>query len=1837
MDLVRLSSSADSCVSPRLVRWISAPGFLLVVLLIAGLAPASAEAAECTNTWTGPAEGTWQTAANWSTGKVPAAEDVACIGSGKTVNVTAGTNKAAIVQGEGTLTVKESTLELLGTGESSSMKNLTVKYNAILTGPGTINVSNTFAWTNDSTMSGTGATVLTSGATGSVTTGGGWARLKERRLINEGSFAMNEGVMALAEGGIFENKGTLTVNHEEGVFDIFDNGGTTRPRVVNTGVLQKTSGSGETNFEINFENSGEINAKTGTFLFNLKGGTGSLATGSTLKGSLRFKGPSFTAESFNGKEASLTMREASLSVNAAQTATLGTLAMDYKAEPTGAGTLEITKALSWESESTMSGGGSTVIAPSATATVTTYNAYLTTRTLINEGTFNLQGEGTVRPSEGATIKNEATLNTDCVVSYARFPGIETVAGSKSPPMLINNGTIQKTVGTSETRFDINVVNNDTITAKTGSLLYNLAGATVTLAPESILEGENRFEKSGIAAENFKMPSGTITARESPITFAGKNTSIANLKIEYETIISGSGDFEITQSFNWNGQSTLGGSGTTTLGASSNNVLDSGATVATLSQRTLVNKGTFTQTSYSKLMLAGGTTFRNKGTYNLNSEPYPNWITDSIRYDKEPGSGRLINEGLFQRTEGKFNLEVTSLFENLGVLKPQSSGIQIKHPVAVDRTVDAGFQPACGDPVNCATGDFSESQTDVLIGGRGVPLELTRAYSAQAAAVASSAGAFGYGWSGSFSDHLTIEGGGEKVTLVAGNGNTFAFTKVSGTTYAGPAWSQNSLSGSPEAGYTLTCADQTELAFSGAGKLEIVTDRNGNETTLGYDEAGHLKTITDAAGRQLTYTYNGGGQVESVKDPMGHLVKYTYESGNLASVTLPGQETPRWKFKYDASHRITEMTDGREGKTTNEYDTSSRVKSQTDPGGHTLSFEYAAFHTKVTNKATGAVTDQWFTSNNQPFSITSGFGTASATTETFTYDAAAERTSATDGNGHTTAYGYDEEGNLTSEKDAKGNETKWTYSGTHDIVSITTPRGETTTIKRDANGNLEAISRPGPEKTTQTYSLEFDENGQLESLTDPLESTWSFGYDSQGDLNSETDPAGNTRSSEYDEDSRLIASVSPRGNLEGAEASEFETTVERDPQGRPLKITDPLGHPTKYAYDGNDNITAVTDANEHTTKYVYNADDERTKIERANGAVLKTEYDGAGHATSQTDANERTTTYIRNVLGQAVEVVDPLSRKTTREYDAAGNLKAITDPEERKTSLAYDKANRLIEVDYSAEGTPDASYEYDADGNLTGMVDGTGKSSFAYDQLDRLAESEDGHGDIVGYGYDLAEQLTGIAYPNGKSISRAFDATGRLESVTDWLGGTTSFEYDADSNLETVTFPVASGDVDEYAYDPAGGMSEASFADGAETLASVSYLRNKVGQVEKETSAGLPGAEEIAYGYDKNNRLISAGEASFEYDPADNLVKGLGSTNKYDAASQLETGTGVSYTYDKLGERTEATPEAGPAITYGYDQAGGLASIERPEEGEVPAISESFTYDGTGLMASKTSGVTTSHFTWDVGAELPLLLADGESSYIYGPGGLPIEQISGEEEPTYLHHDQLGSTRVLTDAGGEATGTFSYGPYGAPVGSTGSATTPMGFAGEYSDSESGLQYLRARFYDPATAQFLTRDPLEALTRQPYAYALDDPVHLVDPSGETAAVACVIVEVPIIGEITCGAGLLVTAGTAAAEAGNLFFPDSTADDDVVGSPTISQSVSDSESSRSGGDGCPGSSKQDKKLTRGEIERLKRAGHDPHDLKEHGNSDLYKRPNGEIVEKPKPGRGQGEPVGVNIKDVP
>jgi RHS repeat-associated protein len=644
-----------------------------------------------------------------------------------------------------------------------------------------------------------------------------------------------------------------------------------------------------------------------------------------------------------------------------------------------------------------------------------------------------------------------------------------------------------------------------------------------------------------------------------------------------------------------------------------------------------------------------------------------------------------------------------------------------------------------------------------------------------------------------------------------------------------------------------------------------------------------------------------------------------------------------------------------------------------------------------------------------------------------------------------------------------------------------------------------IERPAPGSTTQKTTYKYDADGDVESMTNPLERTWKYEYDSYGDRKAEIDPEGNKRTWEYNEDSQETAEVSPRGNAAGAKASEFTTKFELNAKGQPLKITDPLSHTTKYTYDGDGNVETVIDGNSHTTKYTHDSDNELTKTEEPNKAVTETEYDSVGQVKSQTDGNKHVTKYVRNALEEVEEVVNPLAKKTLKEYDAVGNLVKLTDPAKRTTTYTYDPANRLTEIVYSSGKPATVKYEYNKDGDRTNITDGTGTTTYTYDQLDRMTESENGHKEVIKYEYNLGDQQVKITYPNTKVVERAYDKDGRLEQVTDWSSDVTKFTYNADSQLEKTVFPTASKDEDIYAYNDADQMSEVKMDKSTEALASLVYTRDNDGQVKKTTAKGLPGTESVENTYDENNRLTKYGTTTeYKYDSANNPTKEGSITNTYNEGDELEKGTGTTHTYDELGERTKTTPEKGGTTTYGYDQAGHLTSVERPEKESVPKIEDSYAYNGEGLRTSQTISGTTSYLTWDTTEKLPLILSDGTNSYIYGPDGLPIEQISSGGTVSYLHHDQQGSTRLLTGSTGTVTGKCTYGAYGTPT-CEGTTTTPLGYDAQYTSSDTGLIYMRARVYDPATAQFLTVDPLVQLTRALYTYAQDNPLNRADPTG------------------------------------------------------------------------------------------------------------------------------------------
>src|SRR5258708_39833614 len=96
---------------------------------------------------------------------------------------------------------------------------------------------------------------------------------------------------------------------------------------------------------------------------------------------------------------------------------------------------------------------------------------------------------------------------------------------------------------------------------------------------------------------------------------------------------------------------------------------------------------------------------------------------------------------------------------------------------------------------------------------------------------------------------------------------------------------------------------------------------------------------------------------------------------------------------------------------------------------------------------------------------------------------------------------------------------------------------------------------------------------------------------------------------------------------------------------------------------------------------------------------------------------------------------------------------------------------------------------------------------------------------------------------------------------------------------------------------------------------------------------------------------------------------------------------------------------------------------------------------------------------------------------------------------------MGSVTSLSTSSGDLANSYRYDSFGKVTASSGTATNPFRYTGRDYDSETGLYYYRARYYDPNTGRFLSEDPLgfEASFNF-YPYVFNDPHDWIDPSGK-----------------------------------------------------------------------------------------------------------------------------------------
>ncbi|MGG1644382.1 polymorphic toxin-type HINT domain-containing protein, partial [Paenibacillus sp. NRS-1782] len=260
--------------------------------------------------------------------------------------------------------------------------------------------------------------------------------------------------------------------------------------------------------------------------------------------------------------------------------------------------------------------------------------------------------------------------------------------------------------------------------------------------------------------------------------------------------------------------------------------------------------------------------------------------------------------------------------------------------------------------------------------------------------------------------------------------------------------------------------------------------------------------------------------------------------------------------------------------------------------------------------------------------------------------------------------------------------------------------------------------------------------------------------------------------------------------------------------------------------------------------------------------------------------------------------------------------------------------------------------------------------------------------------------------------------------------------------------------------------------------------------------------QFGYERDGNKNIIGRTQNGttdqFGYDPSNRIAsEAAGEKNK-------------SYGYDPNGNRS--AEGSGKVFgmenaSYGYDSVSRLTNVN----GEGKEVR--YSYNGDGLLYERTEGGQTTRYYYDEEAKL---MAEAEVeggtakityAYVYDLSGqLWARQDKASGQLQYYQLNGHGDVVGLSDSSGKELNSYSYDIWGGPKTVKETVPNVLRYAGEYWDETTGLQYLRARWYDPGTARFMGEDTYQGEMSDPqslngYAYVANNPLIYVDPSGHS----------------------------------------------------------------------------------------------------------------------------------------
>ncbi len=951
-------------------------------------------------------------------------------------------------------------------------------------------------------------------------------------------------------------------------------------------------------------------------------------------------------------------------------------------------------------------------------------------------------------------------------------------------------------------------------------------------------------------------------------------------------------------------------------------------------------------------------------------------------------------------------------------------------------------------------------------------------------------------------------------------------------------------------------------YDSSGRVQSLTDALGNKTSYSYNLSTNTTTMTAPDGGVSTYTYDSYGMLLSVTDPLGHTTSYTYDSKhNLLTQTDPLNNTTT--YTYDSQGNRTSATDPLGNVVSATYNQFGGPITLKDALGATWTVSYdALFHPTGVSDSLGTVGSYTWDTHGQPLTRADANGKVTS----YTYDQYGNLLTQTDPLGNVTTSTYDLLGRTLTEKDARGNTTTYTYDALGHVLTVKDALGSVTTNTYDANGNLLTTTDALGHQTSYTY----DVLNHLIKTTYPDTTTTQTTYDFRGHPLTQTDQLGRVTTSVYDLLGQLTSVTVATGTADvGTTSYTYDaaghqtkvtdplghsTTTTYDALGQVLSVTDPLGHATTYTYTADGQQASVTDANGHKTTFTYDLRGRLTKTTYPDGTTTLASYDGVGNLLSSTDQAGLVTSYTYDLVGRLLSVTDPLSHTTSYTYDAVGNLLTITDANTHQTSFtydalnrqtkktwpdgsfelfsydavgnqtshqladghvntsAYDVMNRLVTLTYF-DGTS-VSYTYTATGQRATVVDGRGTTSYTYDNRDRLIKITVPSGLTVSYTYDAADNRASMVTAAG-TTSYTYDAANRLASVAATGVGTTTYGYDNVGNRTLITLPNTVST--SYVYDSLNRLTSVTEMLGSQVLASYTYTLGAAGNRTKVVEGN---GNTTSWSYDNAYRLTNETtkdqggnvlyQASYTYDAVGNrlssTINGQQTSYSYNTLDQLTSANTSTYQYDGRGNLLKIT-NGTSSITYTYDAADRLVSAIEPN-----GTSASYGYDADGRRVKQTVGTTVTNYLWDEASVYGdvVLETDGsgtiQASYVLGEGQLLAQTRSGTT--SYFLDDGQGNVRDLTNSSGAITDQYTYDAFGNVLSAQGTTTNAYRYTGQQLDSLTGLYSLRARYYDPTSGRFLSRDtagvdfsnPLE-LDR--YSYTHDNPINFLDPTGHAAA--------------------------------------------------------------------------------------------------------------------------------------